>query len=195
MSECRAVMLPRRAALLGAAAMAALAAGCGLLPAGPRLIEIPQERLFAQLSGQFPFNRRMLELFDVTVKAPRFRLLPQENRIATELDVTAGQALLRQAFNGRLGLTYGLRYEPEDASVRLADVRVVRFELDGVPDAMQTRMGRIGALLAEEVLSGFVVHRFKPEELRIAQGLGLRPGGINVTGRGLALTLEPADKR
>ena len=38
----------------------------------------------AQVSGQFPFNRRMLDFFDVTVSTPRLTMLPQENRIATE---------------------------------------------------------------------------------------------------------------
>src|SRR5262245_38160604 len=87
---------PTRRDVLAAAGAGALALGlaaCAGLPFSPGAIEISQEQLFSQLAGQFPFNQRMLDLFDVTVAAPRFRLLPQENRIGTELDVTAGQAL------------------------------------------------------------------------------------------------------
>lgn len=185
-------MMPgRRVALARLAGTLLPLAVCGPLLAAPPIIEIPQERLFAQVSAQFPVGARMLEVFDVTLAAPKFRLLPQENRIGTDVDVTATQAMLGQQFNGRLGLTYGLRFEPADASVRLAGVRIARFQMDGVPDALQTPMGRVGAQLAEQALDGFAVHRFKPEELQLAHDLGLQPGAINVTERGLAVTLEP----
>ncbi len=183
---------------LGGLAMLVLA-GCSSLPFNnpfaPRTIEVSQEQLLAQVSGQFPFNRRMLDFFEVTVSTPRLTMLPQENRMATELDVDTGRTLLTEGFKGRLALSYGLRYEPGDQSVRLADVRLERFQMDGVPDALKTRTGRLGSLLAEELLSGFAVYRFKAEDLNKALALGLKPGAIQVTGRGVALTLEPADKR
>ena len=187
----------RRRAFGGLAVL--LLAGCSALPFqnpfGPRTIEISQEQLLAQVSRQFPFNRRMLDFFEVTVSTPRLTMLPQENRIATELDVDTGRTLLTTGFKGRLALSYGLRYEPSDQSVRLADVRLERFQMDGVPDALQTRTGRLGSLLAEDLLSGFTVYRFKPEDLKIALGLGFAPGAIHVTGRGVALTLEPVAGR
>lgn len=184
----------------GALAVLALAlAGCSALPFNnpfvPRTIEVSQEQLLAQVSGQFPFNRRMLDFFDVTVSAPRLTMLPQENRIATELDVDTGRTLLTEGFKGRLALSYGLRYEPGDQSVRLADVRLDRFQMEGVPDALKTRTGRLGSVLAEELLNGFTVYRFKPEDLKIALGLGFTLGAIHVTARGVALTLEPATRR
>ncbi|HET7866792.1 MAG TPA: hypothetical protein VFL86_20510 [Burkholderiaceae bacterium] len=189
----------RRGALAVLASLASALAGCSALPFnnpfGPRTIEVSQEQLLAQVSGQFPFNRRMLDFFEVTVSAPRLTMLPQENRVATELDVDTGRTLLTDGFKGRLTLSYGLRYEPSDQSVRLAEVRLDRFELEGVPDALKTRTGRLGSLLAEELLSGFTVYRFKPEDLNRALGLGYKPGGIHVTGRGVALTLEPATRR
>jgi hypothetical protein len=181
----------RRAALVRMIGLLLPLVACAQSLAAPPVIEIPQERLFAQVSAQFPVSARLLEVFDVTVSAPKFRLLPQENRIGTELDVTATQAMLGQQFNGRLGLTYGLRFEPADATVRLAGVRIARFQMDGVPDTLQTPMGRLGAQLAEQALDGFAVHRFKPEELQLAHDMGLQPGAINVTERGLAVTLEP----
>lgn len=181
---------------LGALPLAALLLGAcgsvgGLFKQGPRTVEISQEKLLAQIAQEFPFNKRLLDLFDVSVSAPRLKMLPQENRVATELDLTAGENLLRRVFKGKLALTYGLKYEPSDNSIRLADVRVQKFEVDGVPEGLQSRFSRVGGLLAEEVLNGYVVHRLKPEDLKTAEGLGFKPGALNVTGTGLALTLEP----
>lgn len=201
MRMVKGVMDSRRGALSGLAVLglAQWLAGCSALPFNnpfvPRTIEVSQEQLLAQVSGQFPFNRRMLDFFDVTVSTPRLTMLPQENRIATELDVDTGRTLLTDGVKGRLALSYGLRYEPGDQSVRLADVRLDRFQMDGVPDALKTRTGRLGSVLAEELLSGFTVYRFKPEDLKMALGLGFKPGAIRVTERGVALTLEPAAKQ
>lgn len=197
MQRVEGVMDSRRGVLGGLAVLAL--AGCSALPFNnsfvPRTIEVSQEQLLAQVAGQFPFNRRMLDVFDVTVSTPRLTMLPQENRISTELDVDTGRTLLTEGFKGRLALSHGLRYEPGDQSVRLADVRLDRFQMDGVPDALKTRTGRLGSVLAEELLSGFTVYRFKPEDLKVALGLGFKPGAIRVTERGVALTLEPAAKR
>ena len=93
MRMVRGVMDSRRGALGGLAVL--VLAGCSALPFNnpfvPRTIEVSQEQLLAQVSGQVPFNRRMLDFFDVTVSTPRLTMLPQENRIATELDVDTGR--------------------------------------------------------------------------------------------------------
>lgn len=170
-------------------------AGCGALPVMPRRYELSREGLQSSMDEHFPVQRRLLEVFDVTISQPRLTLLPDDNRVRTELDLQAAEPfLLQRSFNGELGFTSGLRYEPSDRSIRLTEVRVERFRLDGVPTVLASRVSRLGALIVEELLQDSVVHRLKPEALRTAEGLGLQPGELRVTGRGLSVELVPTPR-
>lgn len=167
-------------------------AGCAALQPGPRTIEISEAKLVEIINTQFPFNSRYLELFDVSLASPRVRLIPAENRIGTELGYSLGSFLLgARDYQGRLNLSYGLRFEPSDNTVRLSQVRVDGFEVPGVPSAYASRANRLGALLAENLLKDFVLHRLKPEDLEIARGWGYQPGALSVVPGGLRLQLDP----
>lgn len=180
-------MLSRRFLLL---ATPGLLAGCAAL--APRSVSISEARLAQVLSEQFPFNSRLLEVFDITLNAPQVRLLPAENRIGTRFNYSLGGFLLgTRAYQGQLELSYGLRYEPSDASVRLTQVRVEDFEVPGVPAAFASRASRLGALLAEQLLHDFTLYRLSPEDLRLAQGRGLQPGQLRVVPGALQLELLP----
>lgn len=187
---------PRRLLLTAAVAWPVLMlGGCALLQPGPRTIEISEVKLVELISTQFPFNSRYLELFDVSLASPRVRLMPVENRIGTELGYTLGSFLAgSRQYQGKLNLSYGLRFEPSDNTVRLSEVRVEDFEVPGVPSAYASRANRLGALLAENLLKDFVIHRLKPEDLEIVRGLGYQPGLLDVVPGALRLQLDPVQR-
>jgi hypothetical protein len=85
-----------------------------------------------------------------------------------------------------------LRHEPSDQSVRLAQVRVEKLRLDGLPAGLQPVVERIGPLVAEQLLEGLSLYRFTPEDLRRLGDRGYAPGAVNVTPRGVEVTLRPA---
>jgi hypothetical protein len=172
-------------------ALAALLSGCAAL-LGPRTIEVSQEQLQQHIAARFPYHNRFLELLDIGVSAPRVTLLPDSNRIATVIDVSASDRFLRSALRGTLALDYGVRYEPSDHTLRLAQVRVEGFRIDGAPAAVQGQLNRIGALIAEQLLYDQVVHRLDANDVQALQRRGYRPGEVKITSRGIALTLEPA---
>lgn len=182
---------------LGAGGLVVLAtalAGCAGLGSGPRTVEVSEARLVALMSRSFPRSQRYLDLFDVTLGTPRVRLIPEQNRIGTELAYSLGSSVLSERqMQGTLGLTYGLRFEPSDATVRLAGVKVERFDLSGLPKAYAGRAHQLGALLAENLLRDLVVHRLDAAEVRRLEGRGLKPGALSVVPGGLRLQLEPAD--
>jgi hypothetical protein len=172
-----------------------LLAGCVALAPGPRTIEISEAKLAELINRQFPFNSRYLELFDVSLSAPQVRLMPNENRIGTAFSYSLGSLLLgSRSFQGQLDLSYGLRFEPTDNTVRLSQVRVEGFEVPGVPQAYASRANRLGGLLAENLLKDLVIHRLKPEDLDIARGWGYQPGALDVVPGGLRLQLDPVKR-
>lgn len=186
-------MILRCSSLLIALMLTALAGCASIL--GPRSIEISEAQLQQVIARQFPFNNRFLELLDVTVTAPRVTLLPDSNRIGTELELSTTDRFIRNPIRGSLALNYGLRFEPADNTIRLAHVRVERFQIDGAPSGWSRQMDRLGALLAEQLLKDLAIHTLKLEDVQAVQGRGYQPGDIKVTSRGLSFTLNPLAAR
>lgn len=161
-------------------------AGCAT---APRSVEISHERLQAALDRRFPAQSRLVELLDVQLTAPRLTLQPESNRLRTDFALQVSDRIVRRALQGDLALSFALRFEPADASVRMKDVRVERMDLRGLPEAWAPYAQRIGPLAAERLLEGAVLHAFTPEELQRARGW--TPGELRVTRGGIAVTLLP----
>jgi len=173
-------------ALLFAAALTA----CASLMT-PKSIDIDEARIQQAIAQRFPYETRWLGLFDVSAAAPRLRLLPETNRIATDIEVNAGGRLLPSRVRGALSLEGGLRFDPSDGNLRLAGVRVERFALAGLPDAMWNDTVRLGPLLAEQLLEGMVLYTLNEEQKAQLRASGVQPGEVRVTSRGLSIALEP----
>lgn len=178
------------ASLSAALGLAAGLGGCARI-LGPRTVEISREELLAKLSKQFPTTKRVMNVLDVSATAPRLTLLPERNRVAAAIDLQATNVLLGQAYEGRIALSFGLRYEPKDLSIRLAEVKVVTVQVEGLPEVLQRQLTSLGAWVAEERLQDFPVYRFHPDDLRSADRLGYVVGGIQVTSTGLAISVVP----
>ena len=180
--------MPNRRAALSALtfAVAAALAGCAGL-GWPRNVTLSQADLQRAIERQFPHQRRVLEVIDINVARPTLRLLPERNRIATDLDLAASERLSGRSVRGSLSLDYALRYEPGDASVRLTQVRVQEAKLDLGAGPLSGASARVGALLAERLLDDFVLYRADPERLKTIQRLGIQAADIAVTDRGIEL--------
>jgi hypothetical protein len=186
MSVSRLPLRIRAAALV----VLALLAGCAGL-GGTRVVTLDERQLAALVEREFPFDRRLLELVDVRVGAPRVRLLPESNRLATELDVALSDRLFGKGFNGRLALDYALRIDPASQSVRLADVRVGRLGIEGLDARYAAAANAIGPMIAEQLLADLPVYRFRPEDFEGQFGGRMEPGAVTVTSRGVEITLKP----
>lgn len=183
----------RRGLLLSAVALLAACAG-GL--GGPRTFTLTEAQLSQRVAEQFPLRKRYLELFDLTLSTPEIRLMPEQNRVGTRLSYALGDLWGgTRRLDGAMSFSYGLRFEPSDASIRLSDVRVESFDVPGVGAALAPQARRLGTLVAEQLLQDVSLHRFKPEELRTAQGLGWQPGTLRVVPGGLQLELVPIGSR
>lgn len=166
--------------------------GCAAFKPGPRTVEIPEHRLVEAIAHQFPRSNRYLDLFDVTLSSPKVRLMPEVNRIGTQMDFTMGTPLVEtRVQRGTLSLSYGLRLDPSDNTVRLDAVRMESLTMPDMPHGQAERLQRLGGKLVEGFLPDLVVYRLKPDDLRTVQGWGYRPGALRVVPGGLELQLDP----
>lgn len=170
-----------RSILAGMLALA-LAACAGL---GSQHMTLSQADLQRLLDRQFPREQRLFELLDVKMTRPVVQLVPERNRIVTALDLSAVDRLSGKTVRGSLAFEHGLRYEPGDATLRLANVRVNDLRLDVGGTALQGRAAQIGSLLAERALDDFVIHRVAEDKREALRRAGVQGADIVVTSRGV----------
>ncbi|HIV72121.1 MAG TPA: DUF1439 domain-containing protein [Candidatus Aquabacterium excrementipullorum] len=186
--------LSRRAAgrllILGTAATLAACAGLNSMLA-PSTVEISREELLKKLGQQFPMRNQIMDVFDVTANAPRLNMQPEANRVLADIDLSATDRWFKRQYQGSLWLSFGLRYEPRDQTIRLANVTIDKVSVQGLPESYQRQMTKLGSWLTEDRLQDYVVHRFTPEELKRADEHGLTVADIKITQRGLAIKLAP----
>ena len=173
----------------------------------PTVITLGQTELDLLLERSFPMTRRMLELLDVTLSRPKLQLVADRNRIAVVLAVQTQERL--SARQARLALSFdsALRYEARDATLRLSNVRVQSSALAGGPtpdptraaaasqppgEAAPGRLARLGNALAEQALENLTLYTVPAERLATLRSLGLQPGAVTVTARGVEITLARA---
>lgn len=179
---------------------AVLLSACVMMPPAPKSIEVSEARLAQLIGSQFPFNSEMLDVLDVGVSAPRITLDPANNRINTAMDLNvAGSGLVglvtSREYQGGLDLSYGLRFEPADGTVRMSDVRVHRLSVIGAPPALQRPIEKLGASLAKRLLKDYVLYRLSAEDLHASEGWAYKPGAVRVAPTGLSISLDPVARK
>jgi hypothetical protein len=174
--------------------------GCAALRPQPKTLSISQERLMQLIGNQFPFNSKMLEVLDVGVSSPKITFDAANNRINTSLDLSvAGSGvvglLTKREYKGGIDLSYGLRFEPSDNSVRMTDVKLNKLNVDGAPELMERPISRLGLALAQKLLSEQVLYKVSDKDMEAAKGWGYKPGAFKIGATGLAITLDPIEKK
>lgn len=171
-----------------AAAWVTLLPGCAGL-GGPKVVTLGETELNALMGRQFPLRQRVLEIVDLEIARPVLRLLPERNRLAVDLKLSARDRLLASQRSGALSFDSALRFDPASQSVRLTQVQVQSLSLDGLPSG--EALARVGRLVAEQQLENLAVYTLTPERLAQMQQWGVTPGAVTVTARGVEITLAP----
>ncbi|MFY7854700.1 MAG: hypothetical protein ACOVQT_01060 [Rubrivivax sp.] len=167
-----------------------LLSGCALT-GQPDTVLIGPDELQRLVERSFPLDRRLLDVLEVSIDSPRITLLSDRNRLATTLGVSTRDRLFGGRWSGRIALDSALRWEPSDHSLRLAQVRVQSFELDGGGSLARTQAERLGAVLAERVLEDFALYRLSDERADTLRRSGRVPSAVTVTHRGVLVTFAP----
>jgi hypothetical protein len=168
-----------------------------LLPAGRGALAQPRYAVSTAVLQQavaqrFPMRFGVGGLLQLTVGTPVLRLLPQANRIATDLVVVAAGPALAAPSSGAFDLDFALRYERSDQTIRAQRLRVRSLRVAGLPPPYPELLDAFGQALAQQSFGEIVLHRLRAADLALAEALGLEPDTITVTEAGLVIGFAPA---
>lgn len=187
----------RRRAVLAACAVLLAAAGCSASPhaAGQPGYTVSAGQLQRAIGERFPIRHRVEGLLDFDVQAPRLRLLPEHNRVATQFVIEVAGPALRRSYTGELDIDFALRYESSDRSIRAHQLQLRAMRLFGLPERSADVLELYGPKLADEALGEVVLHRLRPKDLALADAMGLQPATITVVPHGLVIGFEMKQPR
>lgn len=171
-------------------------AACGLLVAAG-LATVPVQaqpsytvsaaQLQQAVAQRFPMNYPLGGLVDLSLQAPVLRLMPEVNRLGATMAVDAGGLALGQRYPGSFDVDFALRYEASDKSIRAHQLHFNSLRLAGLPPGPSALIEAYGNSLAQQALLEVVVHRLRPQDLALADTMGLEPGTLTVTDKGLVI--------
>jgi len=176
-------------ALAGAVAIAGLGGCADLL--GTHVVSFSESQIVLLLAKQFPMERKVLEVIDLSVSNPQVHLLPESNRIGTELDVAALDRLFGSQAQGHVKLDYGLRFQASDHTIRMTEVRVRELTVSSGANMLHGAAQRMGSLVAENMLENLVLYKMKPAQADEMDRLNLEASPITVTAQGIQMTIAP----
>lgn len=176
-----------------------LALPCCLLLAGCASVgalaqpgyNISEATLQAAVTKRFPLRYPVAGLVNLDLQAPQLRLLPEQNRLGAAMVVVAAGPALRNSYTGSFDVDFALRFEASDRTLRATQIRVRKMELPGLRPDVANLVAGFGPAMAEQALREVVLHQLKPQDLALPDGLGLQPGAITVTDKGLRVELVP----
>ncbi len=152
---------------------------------------VTSAQLQQAVAEKFPMRYPVGGLLELTLQPPRLRLLPEENRLGTVMVVDAAGPALSRSGSGNFDVDFALRYEASDQSIRAHKLKVNTLSLSGLPPGPAALLQAYGPALAQQSLLEVVLHKLQPKDLMLADGLGMEPGAITVTARGLVIGFVP----
>jgi hypothetical protein len=147
--------------------------------------------LQAAVGQRFPLRYPVPGLLNLDVQLPQLRLLPAQNRLGAEMAVEAAGPALNRSHQGMLDVEFALRYEVSDRTVRAHQLRLKRLQFPTLQPGVVALLNTYAPALAERALLEVVLHRMRPQDLALPDGLGMQPGSITVTDAGLTIGFVP----
>ena len=115
-------------------------------------------------------------LLQLQLQAPVLSMLPDSNQIRAVLPVLLSGPVLKQTFQGQLDVSFGLRYEPSDRTLRAQRVLVNSLQIADAPPALADMLTTYGPRLGEQVLGNLVLHQFEDKDLALADTIRVTSG-------------------
>jgi len=159
---------------------------CSTITAQPRFV-VSKDQLQQVVARRFPLRYPVAGLLNLEVQAPEIRLLSEQNRLNAVMAVEASGAALNRKQTGTFEVEFALRYEVSDRTLRATGLRFKRLNFPGLQPMASDMLNLYGQTLSEKALLEVVLHTLKPQDLGMAEGLGMQPGSITVTERGLVV--------
>lgn len=179
------------AGLTGTLLPAGASDGAEEAPAGKPHHTVPAAQLQRAVAARFPVRYPVPGVLTLELQTPQLRMLPRHNRISADMVANAASPALQRGHTGSFDVSFALRYEASDRSIRAHQLRFTRLQFPTLQPGVVDLLNTYGPALAQQSLREVVLHQLRPQDLALADVMGLQPGAITVTDAGLVMDFVP----
>ncbi len=144
-------------------------------------------QLQRSVAARFPLRYPVPGVLSLDLQAPQLRLLPEQNRVSAEMEANAAGPALQRSHTGAFEVSFALRYEATDRTIRAHQLRFKRLQFPTLQPGVVDLLNTYGPALAQQSLLEVVLHQLRPQDLALADVMGMQPGSITVTDAGLVI--------
>lgn len=144
-------------------------------------------QLQRSVAKRFPLRYPVPGVLNLDLQVPLLRLLPEQNRVSAEMAVDAAGPALQRSHKGSFEISFALRYEASDRTLRAYQLRFKRLQFPTLQPGVVDMLNAYGAAVAQQSLLEVVLHQLRPQDLALADVMGMQPGSITVTDAGLVI--------
>jgi hypothetical protein len=144
-------------------------------------------QLQRSVAQRFPLRYPVPGVLNLDLQVPLLRLLPEQNRVSAEMVVDAAGPALQRSHKGSFEISFALRYETSDRTLRAHQLRFKRLQFPTLQPGVVDMLNAYGPALAQQSLLEVVLHQLRPQDLTLADVMGMQPGSITVTDAGLVI--------
>ncbi len=157
---------------------------------GPRYT-VSAAQLQRSVTARFPLRYPVPGVLTLELQVPQLSLLPEQNRMSVEMAAAAAGPALNRSHTGSFEISFALRYEASDRSIRAHQLHFKRLQFPTLQPGVVDMLNTYGPALAQQSLLEVVLHQLRPQDLALADVMGLQPGSITVTDAGLRIGFLP----
>ena len=156
-------------------------------PGKPPGVTVSTAVLQSSVAQRFPIRYPVQGLLNLDLQPPTLSLLPAQNRLRAAMVVDAAGPALNRSHRGTFDLDFALRFEASDRTLRAHQLRIERLRFPSLQPGVVELLNTYAPALAEQSMREVVLHRLQPQDLRMADAMGMQPGAITVTDAGLVI--------
>jgi len=164
-------------------------------PAGHPHQKVSADALRQALLARFPVHFAVPGLFDAQVDARELILLPARQRLGATLVAKLSDLSTQRVYPYEIDLTFAIRYEAADRSLRAHDLEISRLHAPGLPPEAASAWQALVDNLVRSNVDEVVLHRFSRDELQFTDVLGFQPEKITVEEDGVEIWFEPKPRK
>lgn len=175
--------------ILAGSAFALTLAACSQIPILSGEVKLSAAELNEKVAKRFPIEKNIGGLLEVTLTAPKVRLVEAGSRINADVDVFVRLPLSTKTIQGKLGFSGRPDYVPTSKSIFLRDAKIESVAMDNMLDALSAGVAKAATAVARELFDDKPLHTFKAEDFT-KYGITYEPQRVIVRDNALVLMLR-----